>query len=89
MFAQLESHDLGHHVHAGLGGGVEGVFGDGLHARLRRYVDDGAAALLRHHLSGGALRHHERRLQVGVESAVKLLIRCIGEIISLFCIYLF
>ena len=84
MFAQLEGHDLGHHVHAGLGGGVEGVLGDGLHARLRRDVDDGAAALPRDHFAGGALRHDERRLQVGVESAVKLLIRCIGEIISLF-----
>ena len=72
MLAQLEGHDLGHHVQAGLGGGVEGVVGDGLHARLRGDVDDGAAALLRDHLAGGALRHDESRLQVGAECAVKL-----------------
>ena len=62
MFAQFQGHDLGHHVHPGLGGGVEGVLGDGLHARLRGDIDDATAALLRDHLAGGTLRHHESRL---------------------------
>ena len=59
VLPQLEGHDLGHHVHGGLGGGVEGVLGYGLHARLRGHVDDGAPLLLRDHLAGGALPNHE------------------------------